>query len=120
MTILRSWSRTTPICPACRHTNKVGDRFCIACGTALPLATQPPQTGGTQEKPPRRRFRRFGIGCGGLLMLLLVVVAVITVVGSVVGTPDDDGGQVGVARLQPTPTPESAVRVSPIPDSNRQ
>ena len=119
MTILRSWSRTTPICPACRHTNKVGDRFCIACGTALPLATQPPQTGGTEGKPPRRRFRRFrrfGIGCGGLLMLLLVVVAVITVVGSIVGTPDD-GGQVGVARLQPTPTPESAVRVSPIPEA---
>ena len=122
MTILRSWSPTTPICPACRHTNEVGDRFCTACGAALPLATQPPRTpGNVGGRPPRRWLKRAGIGCGGLLALLVLGIVLVAVLANGVedtGEPD----RVGVANSQPTSASEKALsdrseRVSPAPEA---
>ena len=106
MTVLRSWSRTTPVCPACRHTNKVGDRFCTACGTALPLANQPSQAGNAPRKPSRRRLKRAGIGCGGLLALLVIIIVVVAVFGS--DNPREPD-QVRIATSEPSATLETIV-----------
>lgn len=107
MTVLRSWSRPTWGCPACRHPNRVGSQFCTACGTALPPEAQPAQTASSGSRLFRRRLKRAGIGCGGLVVLLVIVIVLATLFGS--GTGDSEGAdQVRIVNPEPSPTIEGA------------
>ncbi len=110
MTVLRSQPRPTRVCPACRHPNRVRDKFCMACGTALPPEAQPAQTARSRSIFSRSRVKRAGIGCGSLIVLFVVVIVLVSVFGSDVG--DSEGSDpVGIANPEPSPTPESQRRL---------
>ena len=112
MTILRSWSRPTP-CPVCRRTNRVGARFCTACGTALTQVAQPPQTGNARRTLRNRRLKRAGIGCGSLVVLVVVLIVLAAIIDSEIG--DSEGpDQARIANPEPSPVPERA-ELTPTP-----
>ena len=95
---------TTLFCPACRHTNRVGDRFCTACGAALPDTTRPTQSTHTHGRPPRRWLKWAGIGCGGLITLIVVGIVLGVVFGGR-STDENDSASIVLSTTAPSPTP---------------
>ena len=126
MPVQRSWSRPTRACPACRPPNRVGDKFCIACGTALPPEAQPTQTTSSENRLSRYRDIWSGIGCGGwaiLLVVFIVLIVLSAIIGIVIGDSQepDQGRTVNPEsnptqeRAEPTPIPMPTATLTPVP-----
>ena len=110
----------TPLfCSACRHANSVGDRFCIACGSALPPATQPQNNANAGRRTRRKWLKWTGIGCGGFIALFVVVIVLAAIFGGDMEEREEPE-PARVASSKPSPTLENSVLdqtavVSPTP-----